>query len=33
VAPAVRVLADRVRAGFDPRGRLNPGRDPYLVTA
>ena len=33
VAPAVRALADRVRAGFDPGGRLNPGRDPYLVTA
>lgn len=26
--PAVRRLAERVKAAFDPTGRLNPGRDP-----
>ncbi len=31
VDPVVRSLGERVRVSFDPSGRLNPGRDPYLV--
>jgi len=31
VSDGVRRLADRMRASFDPSGRLNPGRDPYRV--
>ena len=33
VSDGVRRLADRMRASFDPSGRLNPGRDPYRVAA
>lgn len=32
VDPAVKVIADRLKANFDPQGRLNPGRDPYMVS-
>ncbi|MBC8364518.1 MAG: FAD-binding protein [Actinobacteria bacterium] len=31
--PGVAGLAARVRSGFDPEGRLNPGRDPYRIAA
>jgi len=31
--PGVVALAARIRAGFDPGGRLNPGRDPYRIAA
>lgn len=31
VDPAVKAIADRLKANFDPQGRLNPGRDPYMV--
>ncbi len=30
--PAVVALHERLKAGFDPRGRLNPGRDPLAAT-
>ena len=33
VSDGVRRLAGRMRASFDPSGRLNPGRDPYRVAA
>ena len=33
VSDGVRLLAGRMRASFDPSGRLNPGRDPYRVAA
>jgi len=29
----VLALAARIRSGFDPTGRLNPGRDPYRIAA
>ena len=28
VTPPIRALHERMKANFDPRGRLNPGRDP-----
>ena len=31
--PGVVTLAARIRTGFDPDGRLNPGRDPYRIAA
>ncbi|MCH2412917.1 MAG: hypothetical protein MK189_08080, partial [Acidimicrobiales bacterium] len=31
--PGVAALAARIRSGFDPGGRLNPGRDPYRIAA
>ena len=31
VPPAVAALCRRVKHGFDPAGRLNPGRDPLVV--
>ena len=31
--PGVVTLAARIRLGFDPQGRLNPGRDPYGIVA
>ena len=33
VSVGVRSLADRLRDAFDPFRRLNPGRDPYRMTA
>ncbi len=34
IVPAgIQRLAERLRAGFDPAGRLNPGRDPYREAA
>jgi len=33
VDPAVKVIAHRLKANFDPQGRLNPGRDPYQISA
>ncbi|MDP6976911.1 MAG: FAD-binding protein [Acidimicrobiales bacterium] len=32
-APGVAALGRRIRDGFDPTGRLNPGRDPYRLVA
>jgi glycolate oxidase FAD binding subunit len=29
VGPATQALADRMKANFDPTGRMNPGRNPY----
>ncbi len=33
VDPAVKCIADRMKANFDPHRRLNPNRDPYSVPA
>jgi hypothetical protein len=33
VDPVVMALHRRVKATFDPRGRLAPGRDPLAATA
>jgi|TARA_B100001105_G_scaffold66039_1_gene51716 glycolate oxidase FAD binding subunit len=33
VDDGVRALGDRMKASFDPTGRLNPGRDPYGAVA
>ena len=33
VSEGVLNLAARMRASFDPSGRLNPGRDPYSRAA
>jgi len=33
VDPGVRAIGERMKSNFDPDGRLNPGRDPYLVPA
>tara|TARA_B100002003_G_scaffold237486_1_gene254603 strand:+ start:1422 stop:2315 length:894 start_codon:yes stop_codon:yes gene_type:complete len=31
--PGVAAIVARLRSGFDPKARLNPGRDPYRVAA